>query len=134
MKKLTSILALLALVAVSCGDKKAEEAPKKEEVKVEKKAESTSNVAEGKKAFGAKGCTACHHETTKIIGPAIKDIASVYTEKSGDVMKFLKGESDAIVDEDPTQIAIMKNNVDTMVKDISDNDLANIVAYIQSVK
>jgi cytochrome c len=134
MKKLTTILILLTIVLVSCGDKKAEEAPKKEKVKIEKKAEPSNNIAEGKKAFGAKGCTACHHETTKIIGPAVKVIASIYSEKNGDILKFLIGESDAIVDEDPTQVAIMKNNVDTMVKDISASDLANIVAYIQSVK
>lgn len=125
-----------SILLVSCGNSKKEEAPKKESTKVEKKAAPTAKAdpAAGKKLFGSKGCTACHHETTKIIGPPVKEIAAKYAEKKADVTKFLRGSAAAIVDTDPTQVAIMKNNVDTMVKGISDGDLANIVAYINSVK
>ncbi len=134
MKKLVTILVVFSLLLTSCGNSKKEEAPKKEKTSVKKKTVHQGNAVEGKKVFGSKGCVACHHETTKIIGPPVKDIASIYAENDGNIMKFLKGKSDAIVDTDPSQVAIMKNNVDTMVKDISDKDLANIVAYIKSVK
>jgi len=134
MKKLVTILVVFSLLLTSCGDSKKEEAPKTEKTSVKKKVVQKGNATVGKITFGSKGCAVCHHETTKIIGPPVKDIAAVYSEKNGNIMKFLKGDNDAIVDTDPTQVAIMKNNVDTMVKDISDKDLANIVAYIKSVK
>ena len=136
MKKLAFLLVASSILLVSCGNSKKEEAPKKESVKVEQKAAvpAKADPVAGKKLFGSKGCTACHHETTKIIGPPVKDIAAKYAEKKADVLKFLKGTTEAIVDTDPTQVAIMKNNVDTMVKGISDADLVNIVAYINSVK
>ena len=136
MKKLAFILMASSILLVSCGNSKKEEAPKKESTKVEKKATPVAKAdpIAGKKLFGSNTCSACHHETTKIIGPPVKEIAAKYAEKKADVMKFLKGNAPAIVDTDPTQVAIMKNNVDTMVKGISDADLTNIVAYINSVK
>lgn len=139
MKTLASVLIASSLLFIGCGDSKKEETKKPVKVKTEKVQPKKAVVAgdnstEGKKLFGSKGCTACHHETTKIIGPAVNVIASIYTEKSGDIFKFLKGETEAIVDTDPAQVSIMKNNVDTMLKGISDADLKNIVAYMQSVK
>ena len=137
MKKLAFLLISSALLFTSCGDAKKEKTSEVKAPKTEKKVEVKTAKADpvaGKKLFGSKGCTACHHETTKIIGPAVKDIAAGYLTNNGDVLKFLKGEAEAIIDTDPTNISIMKNNVDTMVKDISDADLTNIVAYINSVK
>jgi cytochrome c len=136
MKKLAFILMASSILLVSCGNSKKKEAPKKVTAKVEKKATPAAKAdpVTGKKLFGSKGCTACHHETAKIIGPPVKEIAAKYAEKKADITKFLRGISPAIVDTDPTQVAIMKNNIDTMVKAISDADLSNIVAYINSVK
>lgn len=137
MKKLALLLISSAFICTSCGDAKKEKAAENEPSKIEKKSDKkvakTDPVA-GKTLFGSKGCVACHHETTKIIGPSVKDIAAGYSTNNGDIFKFLKGEADAIIDTDPTQVSIMKNNVETMVKDISDADLTNIVAYINSVK
>ena len=133
MKKIAFLLISSALILSSCGDAKKEIAPVKKSTKVEKKAAKIDPVV-GKKLFGSKGCTACHHETTKIIGPAVKDIAAGYATNNGDIFKFLKGESAAIIDKDPTQVSIMKSNIDTMVKEISDADLTNIAAYMNSVK
>lgn len=130
MKKLTSILIIASLLLISCGDKKKEEAPKSDTKKIEK----IDDVAVGKKLFSTKGCMACHNETSKIVGPPVNEIASIYKENSGDIFKFLKGESEAIVDTDETQVAIMKNNIDTMLKEISDDELVAIVAYMNSVK
>lgn len=134
MKKTILTLIVSTLLLVSCGNSKKEDAPKKETPVVVKKVATKGDAVKGKKLFGSKGCIACHNEATKIIGPAVKDIASVYAEKEGDVLSFLKGTSEAIVETDPTQVAIMKSNIDTMVKEISDADLVDIVAYINSVK
>ena len=45
---------------------------------------------------------------TKVIGPAIKDIAKIYKEKGASIASFINEESEAIVD--PTQYETMKAN------------------------
>ena len=69
---------------------------------------------------------------TKIIGPSVKDIATIYNEKNGDMIKFLKGEDAAIVDTDPGQVAIMKANLDGFVKDLNDEELNALTVYFQN--
>ena len=92
----------------------------------------TGNVAKGKEAFTSKGCVACHQVDKKLIGPALQNIAKVYADKKGNMVKFLKGNADAIVDTDPAQIAIMKANITGILKGISAEDLQAITAYIRS--
>ena len=70
----------------------------------------------------------------EVIGPSIKNIVKVYDEQNGNLVKFLKGESPAIVDTDPGQVAIMKANLDGFVKDLSGDELAALAAYMRSVK
>ncbi len=88
-------------------------------------------VAKGKELFAAKGCVACHKEQDKLVGPALKDIAKVYAEKKGNMVKFLKEEADAIVD--PAQFAIMKANL-AATKVLPGEDLDAITSYIRSIK
>jgi len=143
MKKIILLVGVLAITFASCGDKKKEEVKKevetvKEEVKVEEPAAAAATgddqVAVGEKLFADKTCTTCHLADTKGVGPSIKDIASKYAETGGNIVKFLKGNADAIVDTDPGQVTIMKGNLETIVKDISPEDLQAIAAYIRSVK
>jgi len=140
MKKLLLIFGVLAFTFASCGDKKKEEVkkdiePVKEEVKVE---ETTSTdgkdqqIAMGEKLFTEKTCVACHVLDAKVIGPSIKDIVKIYDEKSGNIVKFLKGNSDAIVDTDPGQVAIMKANLDGFVKDMTPEELQAVAAYMRN--
>ena len=146
MKKSIVVLGLSALFLMSCGEKKKAEIEnevkpatlrsetkevKKEEVKV---AASTGDVELGKKLFGEKTCSACHQPDMKVIGPSIKDINKVYSEKGASIVDFLKGTQEAIVDTDPGQVAIMKANLDTFVKDLSDAELNALVAYMGSIK
>ncbi|NOR29250.1 MAG: c-type cytochrome [Lutibacter sp.] len=137
MKKSVLVLGLAALFLTSCGDKKKEEVKKEVETVVEEVKTETvvgDNLALGEKLFMGKTCSTCHNPDMKIIGPSIKDMNKVYAEQNGDMIKFLKGEAEAIVDTDPGQIAIMKANLDGFVKDMSDDELAAIVAYMKSVK
>lgn len=139
MKKSVLVLGLAAIFLTSCGDKKKEEVKKEVETKVETVKEEVKEVVAdnlelGKKLFTEKTCATCHNPDTKVIGPSIKDINKIYTEKNGDLIKFLRGSSEAIVDTDPGQVAIMKANLDGFVKDMSDDDLAAIVAYMKSIK
>lgn len=143
MKKSLFVLGLAAVLLTSCGDKKKEEVKKEVETKVEAikeevKETATEVVADnlelGKKLFAEKTCTTCHNPDTKVIGPSIKDINKIYAEKGGNIVKFLKGDAEAIVDTDPGQVAIMKANLDGFVKDMSGDELAAIAAYMRSVK
>ena len=93
-----------------------------------------SDVELGKKLFAEKTCVACHQAEVKVIGPSIIDINKIYTEKGASIVQFLKGASEAIVDTDPGQVAIMKMNLDSFVKDLSDDELNAIAAYMASIK
>lgn len=138
MRKSVLVLAAVALFLGSCGDKKKEEVKKevetvKEEAKETKKAMSSDDyIALGKQLFTDKTCTTCHLPDTKVIGPSIKEINKIYAEQNGNIVKFLKGESPAIVDTDPGQVAIMQANIDGFVKDLTSEELAALAAYMRS--
>lgn len=137
MKKSVLVVGLIAMFFVSCGEKKKEEVKKEVAPKVEAVKEVKTvadNLELGKKLFAEKTCTACHQADAKVIGPSIKDINKIYAEQKGNIVKFLKGESEAIVDTDPGQVAIMKANIDSFVKDLTGDELAAIAAYMRSIK
>ncbi|WP_111707493.1 c-type cytochrome [Lutibacter citreus] len=139
MKKSVLVLGLAAVIFTSCGEKKKEEVKKEVETKVEQvkkevKDVVVDNLELGKQLFTSKTCATCHQADAKVIGPSIKDINKVYAEQKGNIVKFLKGESEAIVDTDPGQVAIMKANLDGFVKDLSGDELAAIAAYMRSIK
>jgi cytochrome c len=124
MKQL--ILIALALLAFSC--KKENEEP------FGKPTETVTVVqtpeALGKEIFEGKGnCVACHQVDQKVIGPSIKEIAKNYKDKNGNIVKFLKGESEAIVD--PSQYEVMKANLE-ITKTFTDNELKAVEAYMNS--
>ena len=159
MKKLILAVVLITSVAftfTSCkGDKKADKATEavkeaanevketaKEATKeVAEKAEEvkeavTKELADQEKAGqaliqGKGGCVACHKDDAKFVGPSYKEVAKVYKEKKGNLVKFLKGGADAIVD--PAQFAVMKPNLE-ITKKMSGDELASIAAYIRSLE
>lgn len=140
MKKSVLVLGLAAIFLTSCGEKKKEEVKEIETPAVEVVEEVevvevvVDNIELGKELFTAKTCATCHQADAKVIGPSIKDINKIYEEQNGNIVKFLKGESPAIVDTDPGQVAIMKANLDSFVKDLSGDELAAIAAYMRSVQ
>jgi cytochrome c len=137
MRKTVLTLISIAFVLGSCGDKKKEEVKKEVETKVE--AESNIKtvadyVAQGEKLFTEKTCTTCHQIETKVIGPSVKDIMKIYRENNANIVDFLKGNLEPIVDKDPGQVAIMKANLDGFVKDLTAEEVAAIAAYMGSVE
>ena len=138
MKKSVLVLSLAAVIFASCGEKKKEEV-KEVETKVETVVEEVKDVVVdnlelGKQLFTDKTCATCHQADAKVIGPSIKEINKIYEEQNGNIVKFLKGEAEAIVDTDPGQVAIMKANLDGFVKDLSGDELAALAAYMRSIK
>jgi len=124
MKKLALII--IAVLAFSC--KKESQEP------FGKPTENTTEVqtpeALGKEIFEGKGnCVACHQMDQKIVGPSIKEIAKIYKEKNGNMVNFLKGEGEAIVD--PSQFAVMQTNLE-ITKTFTEEELKAVEAYMFS--
>jgi len=124
MKKIIASIALVSFVLVGFTTKNSSE----KMVSINK-----MSIEKGKKLFAAKGCTACHQEQVKVVGPSLKDIAKKYKAKKGNIVKFLQGKNKAIVDTNPGQVAIMKANF-AVTKKMSATDLKSISDYILSVK
>lgn len=125
MKKITILLTVLLFI--SC---------KKEETKEESLYPETKKTAEenqlelGKAVFEGKGnCFACHKPEQKIIGPSIEEIATIYKTQKGDMIAFLKGKAEPIVD--PSQYEVMKTNF-SITKNLPEEELKALEAYFYS--
>jgi cytochrome c len=130
MKK---VLFLSAVLAFASCKKEATEAPVEnttETYSEGESAEAKTPEALGKQIFEGKGnCIACHQVDQKVIGPSIQEIGKTYKDKKGDIVTFLKGNAEPIVD--PSQFAVMKTNFG-ITKEMSDEELKAIEAYIYS--
>lgn len=142
MKKIVICSALFAVVTLaSCGGKNEKnefskpadtEVTTSEEVVpvVEETPVVADNAEEGKAIFEGKGtCVACHLPDKKVVGPSLKEIATIYKEKDASIVTFLKGEGEAIVD--PSQFEVMKANF-AITKQMSDEELLALESYIYS--
>jgi cytochrome c len=129
MKKILFLLAVLALT--SCKKETTETPVDKTETYSEgESAKTTTPEALGKEIFEGKGnCTSCHQVDQKVIGPSIQEIAKTYKDKKGDIVTFLKGNAEPIVD--PSQFAVMKTNF-PVTQAMSDEELKAIETYIYS--
>ncbi len=141
MKKILFVFAIISLTIVSCGETKKEdvkkeiETPKKEEaIEAPAAAAGDDLIALGEKLFTDKTCVSCHQLDAKIVGPSVKDIVKVYEQYDASLVDFLKGNKGAIVDTDPGQVAIMKANLDGFVKDLKDEELQALAAYMKNAK
>jgi len=123
-------LAIIALVILSFSCKKeSQESFRNETPAVTEEKELTPEEL-GKVIFEGKGnCISCHQIESKTIGPSTQEIAKIYKEKNANMVAFLKGESDAIVD--PSQFVLMQANI-TLTKTFSDKELQGLEAYINS--
>ena len=125
-------LTVLSLGFVSCGEKKETDPMGNpiEETKTTTTALTSKDL--GKELFEGKGmCATCHKPDAKIVGPSIKEIATVYTDKKASISIFLQGGADPIVD--PTQFEIMKANV-AITKTMTDEELKGLEDYMLSIK
>jgi len=137
MKKILFVFAIFSLAFISCGETKKEDVKKEvESAKEEAPAAATGEdlVAAGEKLFMDKTCVSCHQLDAKIVGPSIKDIVKVYNEKNLDIVDFLKGTQEAVVETEPGQVAIMKANLDGFVKDLTEKELQALAAYMNNAK
>ncbi len=134
MKNYRKLLCLVALTLgfFSCGEKKETDPMGNpiEETKTSTTALSSKYL--GKELFEGKGmCATCHKPDAKIVGPSIKEIAKMYSEKKASISIFLQGEADPIVD--PTQYEIMKANF-AITKTMTEEELKALEDYMLSLK
>ena len=129
MKKILFLAAVLALA--SCKKENAESTnTATESVSEGESAKAKSPEELGKQLFESSGnCFACHQPDQKVIGPSIKEIAKIYKDKNGNIVTFLKGNAEPIVD--PSQFEVMKTNF-AITQAMSDEELKAIEAYIYS--
>lgn len=122
---------ILCLVVVCCFLSCKKEETKKESLYPTTTEEVVQSPVElGKEIFEGKGnCVACHQAAEKVIGPSLQDIAAIYKAKNADMVTFLKGEGEPIVD--PSQYEVMKTNF-TITKAMSDEELKALEAYVYS--
>jgi cytochrome c len=129
-----NVLFLSALLALTSCKKEATENqvqdPATENYSEGHSAEVKTPEALGKQIFEGQGnCISCHQVDQKVIGPSIQEIAKIYKDKKGDMVTFLKGNADPIVD--PSQFAVMKTNL-PITQAMSDDELKAIESYIYS--
>ncbi len=84
-------------------------------------------AADGAAIFKSKGCASCHQPNADTVGPSLKKIAQAYAGKKDQLVKFLKGQANPIVD--PAKAAIMKAQL-TMVKSLPDDQLNALADFI----
>ena len=131
MKKIVFVLSVLAFISCKKESEESFGKPTETSEPIEKTtAEIKTPEALGKEIFEGKGtCIACHKTDAKLIGPSLQDIAKIYKEKNGDMISFLKGEGEALVD--PTQYEVMKANF-AITKTMSEEELKALEAYVYS--
>jgi cytochrome c len=130
MKNVLFLSALLAFT--SCKKEATEESVQEptENYSEGHSAEAKTPEALGKQIFEGQGnCISCHQVDQKVIGPSIQEIAKIYKDKKGDMVTFLKGNAEPIVD--PSQFAVMKTNL-PITQAMSDEELKAIESYIYS--
>lgn len=82
----------------------------------------------GKELFLGKGnCFACHKTNATLVGPSLQEIAKIYKEKNGDMIPFLKGEGEPIID--PSKFELMKPNF-AITRTFSEQELKALEAYV----
>lgn len=130
MKILKTTICLLAAVSfVACGNKEVNK-PESEPIETVQLTEA-EKLDLGKELFNGKGnCNSCHTADKKVIGPSIQEIMQMYNKEGADIISFLKGNSEPIVD--PSQFILMQANIE-ITKKMTDTELEALVLYMNSL-
>lgn len=91
---------------------------------------STAYAGDGEAIFKSQGCMTCHKkEGTSKINPSLAEISQAYQGKEEQLIKYLKGESGAIVR--PEKGSMMKRQIEK-TKTLSDADRKALADYMLS--
>jgi cytochrome c len=89
---------------------------------------NTALADEGETIFKSQGCISCHKkESTSKVNPSLTEISQAYQGKEEQLIRYLKGESEAIVR--PEKSNLMKRHIEKP-KALSDSDRKSLADYI----
>lgn len=87
-----------------------------------------AGAEEGETIFKSQGCGSCHKQkSTSKVNPSLTEISMAYQGKQEQLIKHLKGESEAIVR--PDKAYLMKRHIEK-TKQLSDADLKALTDYL----
>ena len=90
----------------------------------------TAYADDGAAIFKSQGCMTCHKkEGTSKVNPSLSEISQAYKDKEEQLIKYLNGESEAIVR--PEKSGMMKRQIEK-TKALSDSDRKLMADYILS--
>ena len=119
------ITLITAILVISCGQKQE---AKTNDASAALPAQTPEE--HGKILFESRGnCFACHKPDQAVIAPSLVEIANIYKQKNGNMVAFLQGKEEPIVD--PDRFAVMKTNF-SITKNMSEEELKAIEAYVYS--
>ena len=91
---------------------------------------STAYADDGEAIFKSQGCMLCHKkQSSSKVNPSLTDISQAYQGKEEQLIKYLEGESEAIVK--PEKSGMMKRQIEK-TKNLSDADRKAMAGFILS--
>lgn len=126
------LIPFVALSLFSCKEEEKKDTlyPSSETASEGATANLTPSQKIGQEIFNGKGnCFSCHKADQKVIGPSVVEIAKIYKEKNADMVQFLKGEGEPLVD--PEQYEVMKTNF-VITRNFTDEELKGLEDYFYS--
>jgi len=126
------LIPFIALSLFSCKEEEKKNTlyPSSETASEGATADLTPSQKIGQEIFNGKGnCFSCHKADQKVIGPSVVEIAKIYKEKNADMVQFLKGEGEPLVD--PEQYEVMKTNF-VITRNFTDEELKGLEDYFYS--
>jgi len=91
---------------------------------------STAYADDGEAIFKSQGCMLCHKkQSSSKVNPSLTDISQAYQGKEEQLVKYLNGESEAIVK--PEKSGMMKRQIEK-TKKLSDADRKAMADFILS--
>ena len=87
-----------------------------------------AGAEEGETIFKSQGCSSCHKEkSTSKVNPSLTEISMTYQGKQEQLIKYLKGEAEAIVR--PDKAYLMKRHIEK-TKKLEDAELKALTDYL----
>jgi len=91
-------------------------------------ATSAAYADDGEAIFKSQGCMSCHKkESSSKVNPSLIEISTAYQGKEAQLIKYLQGESDAIVR--PDKANLMRRHIEK-TKKLSESDLKLLADYL----
>lgn len=85
----------------------------------------------GEGIFNSQGCTSCHKPAISKIGPSLKEITEAYQEKEDQLIIYLKGEAEPIME--AAKASMMKGPLEK-TKSLSGEDRKALADFVMSHK